>query len=707
MTRPAGPLPIFASDDDYDAPGKTWDGQPTKVALSADEQAQGFDPSQRLPAPKFAYKLNQIDRWLEYLDGIESKNWDHGIELFAPDDTAEGFGIGTTRDEIVSNFGRQGFQAGGAATGFTFSAAANGANVWVGDATDNATQGSELLFPLDNVPHGAMITGFSVQIDPEAHANLPQHMPQLRLRAYDFAGSAGTLPAAATTIVVDPSTPVATYNAAHSFGASGTQIPIDRSLYRYFLVVIDEWGTNSTNPSLKVANVKVTLRETPDMSVPASPPASALSLCARHSVAWNSLFSKFYSLTVRDQNTVPLESASGAHWTPISTGFAAPTQSTVDLTFTATGDGTVYEGSAYTDGTHVWILDADHSWSGAGSKGPWQATIYSPGSPAYYGPIEAPASSVTGFLSDHPDVSAVNNATDGTPGTDPLGGYEGSIAVDTVYGSMVAVFRGYANEFLGDGANTLVSVQGPGGGSPGAWSAESGDFDKTAHGPLCVTYAPGIDVPGNAGVGAFLVPAMSFSGHRPRLFYLYSLSGSGPGGAHEETLDNAAAYTVVNAFAAASSVGVVYISHDGADNSLWVASLLGGAYVEHGTMSVDGLVVALEWSETDSLFVIATNTGHVYTSTDGITWAEPFGAVVGTSFSHLCIVGGSWLFVGDTGEAEVIYWTGSQGRTWQQVPAPWQGGTVISLCAVNGGAAVHHVDDDGVARIYRSNAVQG
>jgi photosystem II stability/assembly factor-like uncharacterized protein len=137
----------------------------------------------------------------------------------------------------------------------------------------------------------------------------------------------------------------------------------------------------------------------------------------------------------------------------------------------------------------------------------------------------------------------------------------------------------------------------------------------------------------------------------------------------------------------------------GSDSNLWTGD--GATFLERGAMTIDGIVVALEWSDTDRYFVLLTNTGHAYTSTDGITWDEPTGAAVASSFSHLALVGGSWLAVG-IDEQQQFFWSGDQGRSWSKAPVPWEGGFLLSLVALNGCFAAHHVAADGTATLYRS-----
>lgn len=72
-SRPATDAPSWATDSTYAHPGQSWDGASNKVPPSAGETAQGYEPSQRLPAPELNYHLATINRWLDYLDGISAK----------------------------------------------------------------------------------------------------------------------------------------------------------------------------------------------------------------------------------------------------------------------------------------------------------------------------------------------------------------------------------------------------------------------------------------------------------------------------------------------------------------------------------------------------------------------------------------------------------------------------------------------------------
>lgn len=69
MPKPAS-LPVWATDANFAAPGKPWDGTPTKVSISAGRQAAGWAPVDAPPAQHLNWMLNLIYLWLAWLNGI-------------------------------------------------------------------------------------------------------------------------------------------------------------------------------------------------------------------------------------------------------------------------------------------------------------------------------------------------------------------------------------------------------------------------------------------------------------------------------------------------------------------------------------------------------------------------------------------------------------------------------------------------------------
>lgn len=692
MARPPGPFPDFATDATYNDPGKTWNGAPTKVALTSTERAQGFKPDQEVPAPKLGSLLNAFSCWIAYLDGIEARNWGASVPLVTPTG-AEGCGVGTSRDYVVPMYASP--YVGGTIFGLSASTIQSGA--WQGDGT-----GVGFTVFLD-LPDETVITGVRLYLNPASGAALPDTLPKLGLSKK---GLGQTNTGDLIFLIDDPTTPNSAYRLAHNFGVNGFFERVNRDLKQWSVIIEDEAGPTNNQAGLLWDNLVIEIRDTPAITLYDTPGVPGGLALGRRSIAYNPFTGVYYAIVVRDHVTTPIGSTDGLEWADIDPGFGSPTQSTVDLTFVLANAGDLLAGSKYSDGVHVWTLDADHLGLSAGTRGPYAATIYSPSGQAYYGPIEAPASSITQILEPKctaaglPVLTSVNNATDGTPGTDPLGGYSGSIAFEPVYGTAVAAFKGYANEFLGASSDTLVRIS-----QAGVWTAISGDFDLTAHEILDVHYAPGIAIPATSATGAFLLPGRAFSGSRPRFFYNYALSTTGASGAHEETLPNAASHTVTKAFAAGSTTGIVYISHNGSTNTLWYAAVLGDAYTRVTSPGFTGVVTGLEWSDADLYFVLTTATGHVYRSTAGTVWEEPTGAAICDSIEHVAVMGSSWLIAGVKSGVNVLLWSGDKGVTWSLLSAPWpsDNGRLDSLVALlDGGFAGVWVGEDGSVKLYRS-----
>lgn len=65
----------WATDSVYDAAGDAWDGTPTKVAIPAATRAEGFEPTQKLPAQYFNELVSGHALALAYLLNVQIANW--------------------------------------------------------------------------------------------------------------------------------------------------------------------------------------------------------------------------------------------------------------------------------------------------------------------------------------------------------------------------------------------------------------------------------------------------------------------------------------------------------------------------------------------------------------------------------------------------------------------------------------------------------
>jgi hypothetical protein len=94
-------------------------------------------------------------------------------------------------------------------------------------------------------PHGSILTGVTVYVDPAPHAALPANMPTLQVyRENRATGVQGAL-ATGSPIFTDPTTPAAAYEVAHGFTATVSNETIDNATYRYYVVFTQESGANS------------------------------------------------------------------------------------------------------------------------------------------------------------------------------------------------------------------------------------------------------------------------------------------------------------------------------------------------------------------------------------------------------------------------------------------------------------------------------
>ncbi|MFW6087765.1 MAG: glycine-rich domain-containing protein, partial [Myxococcota bacterium] len=73
MSKP-NEVPTWATDDNYSAPGTSFDGKPTKVDPGAGQKAKGFAPGQRPPARWGNWWKNLVGAWLSWLDGHLSED---------------------------------------------------------------------------------------------------------------------------------------------------------------------------------------------------------------------------------------------------------------------------------------------------------------------------------------------------------------------------------------------------------------------------------------------------------------------------------------------------------------------------------------------------------------------------------------------------------------------------------------------------------
>lgn len=108
-----------------------------------------------------------------------------------------------------------------------------------------------LLTPV-RPPHGVVLTGATLYIQPAAHGALPATMPQFSVRSVSATGGQSILGTA-----TDSSANVAAYNAAHTISISGLSHTVDRTTLRYFVRVVGEGGANFA-ANLIVAQVALT-----------------------------------------------------------------------------------------------------------------------------------------------------------------------------------------------------------------------------------------------------------------------------------------------------------------------------------------------------------------------------------------------------------------------------------------------------------------
>jgi hypothetical protein len=78
----------------------------------------------------------------------------------------------------------------------------------------------------------------------------------------------------------------------------------------------------------------------------------------------------------------------------------------------------------------------------------------------------------------------------------------------------------------------------------------------------------------------------------------------------------------------------------------------------------------VQWSEADSLFVLATDGGYVYTSADGITWTGVVGNSIASVILYLAILGGTWVVIAENGSGvrQILVQLDAGRSDWIVVP---------------------------------------
>lgn len=105
---------------------------------------------------------------------------------------------------------------------------------------DDAT-GGVIVAQLD-LPHGQILTGVSLFIDPAAHGALPAVMPSFIVKALTLSTGA----ASATLISqADTSGNAGAYEVYHAIAATGAAITIDTETSTYYITYTNESGANS------------------------------------------------------------------------------------------------------------------------------------------------------------------------------------------------------------------------------------------------------------------------------------------------------------------------------------------------------------------------------------------------------------------------------------------------------------------------------
>ena len=107
MTRPSV-APDFATDANYVAAGKPWDGQPTKVTPGA-IKTEGWEPQVGLAAQHVNYMLNNHGDWINFLDASVGGIFGDGSDGAATFDGATNYNSFSSRSGSVYTLTRDVF----------------------------------------------------------------------------------------------------------------------------------------------------------------------------------------------------------------------------------------------------------------------------------------------------------------------------------------------------------------------------------------------------------------------------------------------------------------------------------------------------------------------------------------------------------------------------------------------------------------------
>jgi hypothetical protein len=78
MARPRS-YAQFATDAAYVAPAQPWDGQPTKQAMPAGLQAEGYEPNTAPAAQHLNWLLNTFGQWVSHFRDLQYQNWSRAL----------------------------------------------------------------------------------------------------------------------------------------------------------------------------------------------------------------------------------------------------------------------------------------------------------------------------------------------------------------------------------------------------------------------------------------------------------------------------------------------------------------------------------------------------------------------------------------------------------------------------------------------------
>jgi hypothetical protein len=165
MSRPAGNVPILATDALYPAGADPWSASPTKVDPGTVAVAAGYQPNAKLPAQEYNWLLNRLGTWIDYQDRLEAQNFGAPFEEFTS--AGEKIRTDTAHNAIAFNPALKKYFVGGASAAddqipVVYTSVSGAPNTWDDDSAPVRTPaGNTQTYRFVTDPTGRLLAWIS------------------------------------------------------------------------------------------------------------------------------------------------------------------------------------------------------------------------------------------------------------------------------------------------------------------------------------------------------------------------------------------------------------------------------------------------------------------------------------------------------------------------------------------------------------------